>query len=42
MDNITFFLSEDLKKRFKIKTLQKDTDMTKVLIDFIKKYVEEE
>lgn len=39
MDTITFFLTKELKKEFKMKTLQDDTDMTKVLIDFIEKYV---
>ena len=41
MDTITFFLSFELKKKFKLKTLENDTDMTKVLVDLIKKYVEE-
>lgn len=41
MDYIKFNISEDLKIKFQIKTIKEKSTMTDVLIDFIKKYIEE-
>lgn len=32
-------IDEELRKKFKIKTLENDTTMTEAIVDFIKKYV---
>lgn len=42
MDYIKFNLEEDLKIAFQIKTIKEKTNMTDVLVNFIKQYVKED
>lgn len=42
MDQIIFHLPKELKKEFKIKTIQEEKDMREVLVELIKKYLKGE
>lgn len=42
MDYIKFNIEENLKADFQIKTIKEKTNMTDVLVEFIKKYVKED
>ena len=41
MDYIKFNIEEELKAAFQIKTIKEKTNMTDVLVEFIKSYVKE-
>lgn len=42
MDYIKINIAEDLKIAFQIKAIKEKTNMTDVLVDFIKQYVKED
>lgn len=42
MDQIIFHLPKELKKEFKIKAIQEDKDMRKILVELVEKYLKGE
>ena len=41
MDYIKFNLPEELKIAFQVKTIKEKTNMTDILVEFVKQYVKE-